>query len=259
MNLCINARDAMPEGGRITIRSSTAVIQNTLLREGSVLEAGEYSKITISDTGAGIDEETLNYIFEPFFTTKEKGRGTGLGLSTVYGIISQSNGHLSVESKPDQGTTFKILLPLAEEDEITAEEIRDDTIELKGKETILVVEDENPLRGLITSTLENYNYTVLAASNGSEAFKLCTGTKLKLDLILTDVVMPEMGGRQFYENVKGFYPDSKVIYMSGYTEDSIVKETILTPGTEFIQKPFSLADLVKKIRKTLDKVEDHTS
>ncbi len=259
MNLCINARDAMPDGGRLSIQTAKVLIKTTRLNQDSVLEAGAYTRITISDTGAGIDEETLNYIFEPFFTTKEKGRGTGLGLSTVYGIISQSNGHLSVDSKPDQGTTFKILLPLATEEEIADEEQPEDVFELNGKETILVVEDEDSLRGLITNTLENYNYTILSASNGNEAFKLCTKTKLKLDLILTDVVMPEMGGRQFYENVKVFYPDTKVIYMSGYTNDSIVKETVLTPGTEFIQKPFSLIKLVKKIRMTLDKVEDEVS
>ena len=251
LNLAINARDAMPEGGKLVIRTGRKKIGREEARQYEDIEPGEYVKIIVKDMGSGMADETVERIFEPFFTTKEKGRGTGLGLSTVYGIIKQSKGHIAVESAPGRGSTFKIYLPLVSGEQASEKEENADVIP-SGDEYILVVEDEHSLKELVIETLEKFGYKIIAASNGKEALELCAKENCAPDLILTDVIMPAMGGKQFYEEVKIKYPDTKVIYMSGYTDDDIVKQGVLTPDTEFIQKPFNLMDLVKKVRNVLD-------
>jgi len=252
MNLAINARDAMSKGGRLVIETSNVFIDDSYARQVGNLTAGAYVRITMSDTGEGMDAETLNRIFEPFFTTKEKGRGTGLGLSTVYGIIKQSKGHISVYSEEGKGTTFKIYLPQISEQEEAEEEKQQDIVDFSGDEFVLIVEDETALRNLIAETLEDHGYRVSRAANGREALQLCRDLGMPPILLLSDLVMPGMGGRQLYDQLHLLFPDMKVIYMSGYTDDLTLKRDILNSETQFIQKPFNLLELLKTIRRTLD-------
>lgn len=258
MNLCVNARDAMPEGGDLTIRSFLAEKEEL---KCSTLELQNYSNqyvgISVQDTGCGMDEETRNKIFDPFFTTKPKDKGTGLGLSTVYGIVKQSDGGITLESTLNLGTTFYIYFPLQSQEIMETETTTAD--ESKGKstvhghETILVVEDEEAVRELVCEMLENYGYNILYALNGVQATEVYSQHASEVDLILTDVVMPEMGGKKLIESLPNMRPDVKVLYMSGYTDSAIDDQGILNPNTEFIQKPFSPADLLNKVRSILDR------
>lgn len=258
MNLCVNARDAMPEGGDLTI--STFIAEKEELK-CSTLELKDYNQqyvgLSVQDTGTGMNEDTKNKIFDPFFTTKPKDKGTGLGLSTVYGIVKQSDGGITLESTLEMGTTFYIYFPMhAEEDidrNISSTPGPNTEKNMHGHETILVVEDEEAVRELVCEMLETYGYNILYALNGVQATEVFKEHGDKIDLILTDVVMPEMGGRKLIENLPNMRANVKVLYMSGYTDNAIDDQGILNPNTEFIQKPFSPSDLLNKVRCILDK------
>jgi len=252
LNLCVNARDAMPKGGRLTLETANVELSEDYAWQRASVISGPYIMLAISDTGCGMDAETLAHIFEPFFTTKEKGKGTGLGLSTVYGIIQQSGGHIWVYSEVGRGTTFKIYLPVAYGEEETAQPRPKLTDSPRGWETVLVVEDEDLVRNLTCLTLRLKGYEVLEATNGGEALLLCEQRKEPIHLLLTDVVMPQLGGRDLARRLKQLRPEMKVLFMSGYTEDAIVHHGVLEPGLEYVQKPFSPEALVRLVRGLLD-------
>lgn len=252
MNLAINARDAMPNGGKLTIETSNIQLDNSYTDQHAVVMPGNYVMLAVSDTGSGMDAETQSHIFEPFFTTKEKGKGTGLGLATVFGIVKQNNGHIWVYSEPGCGTTFKIYLPQAEI-EIMPEESDDQVSPISGgSETILVVEDNNTVRSLIKNILISYGYQILDAAEGQSALQLLDPRKESIDLLITDVVMPGMGGRQVARAITEKFPRIKTLYVSGYTGKAITHHGVLESGTAFLQKPFSPMALVKKVRQILD-------
>jgi len=251
LNLCVNARDAMPEGGRLTIQTTNVSLKQAYRNQQVSIRAGNYVMFSVSDNGCGMNAETQARIFEPFFTTKELGKGTGLGLSTVYGIVKQSDGTIWVYSEVDKGTTFKIYLPRV--DEVRAEEAPAEShIVPRGNETILVVEDEEIVRTLSTEILENQGYRVLAAGNGEEGLRVCKEFYGAIDLLITDVVMPHMSGRELAEQLATIRPDTRVLYMSGFTDDAIVRHGVLDDGVFFIQKPFSPDALAIKARSVLD-------
>ncbi len=256
MNLTVNASDAMPRGGKLTIETANIdLAENYFHEHGIKNEPGFYVMLTVSDTGSGMDKETQEHIFEPFFTTKEvgKGTGTGLGLSTVYGILKQNNGFVWVYSEPGQGSTFKVYLPKAEGDADSEEKQRLPVIELDGSETILIVEDDNGLRKFAQNVLQQHGYKVLDAENGEDALRVSQAHEGPIHLMITDVVMPRMGGKEAAERLQAFYPRMKVIYMSGYTDNAIVEHGVLAPGLNFLQKPFTPESLARKVREMLDK------
>ncbi len=253
MNLVVNARDAMPEGGKLTIETADVILDENYARTHVGIEEGKYVMLTVTDTGHGMDKETLNRIFEPFFTTKQQGKGTGLGLSTVYGIVKQSGGHIWVYSELGRGTSFKILLPAMEAKRELERPVTEKEPEKGLGEHILVVEDEEALRRMIESILTTLGYSVTLASNGAEALLMVEEKGLKPDLLITDVVMPIMGGKELVERLQKKYPDLKVLYMSGYTGDVMVHEGIYSSDTAFIQKPFAMKDLAEKVREVLGK------
>jgi len=254
MNLAVNARDAMPQGGKLTIETANVDLGEDYFRDHGVRNApGSYVILSVSDTGSGMDRETQSRIFEPFFTTKETGKGTGLGLSTVYGIIKQSNGYIWVYSEPGKGTAFKIYLPKVAGDAETEEMEKTSMDDLTGSETVLIVEDDDRLLNLARKILQLRGYTVLEAKNGEEALRIAEEHGTQIDLLLTDVVMPVMGGRELAERLQPLRPEMKVIYMSGYTDDTIVHHGVLMPEVNFIEKPFTLEALAHKIREVLDK------
>ncbi len=259
MNLAVNARDAMPNGGQLTIETRNVDIPKRGRRQPEGIEPGPYVLLSMRDTGHGMDEETKSHLFEPFFTTKEKGKGTGLGLSTVYGIVKQSGGALAVESSPGQGATFKIYFPRVE-----GAVHRDDNgagggEQARGKETVLVVEDEPGVRGLVQETLRLHGYTVLEARHGIEA--LLTGAKHMgpIHLLLTDVVMPQMSGPEVAEKLLVVRPAMKVLYMSGYPDHPVFSQGKVKTDTAFLQKPFAPNQLVQKVREVLDSINRVTS
>jgi two-component system, cell cycle sensor histidine kinase and response regulator CckA len=251
MNIAVNARDAMPHGGRITIETRTAELTEEYCREHIDAVPGRYCLLSISDTGSGMSPEVKARIFEPFFTTKGVDQGTGLGLSTVYGIVKQSEGHISAYSEPGVGTTFKVYLRGVEAHVASPVE-HDQERARAGSETIVLVEDETSVRAIARLTLESHGYSVLTAENGREALALVGRYADPIDLLLTDVVMPEMGGRQLAEALAESRPSLKVLYMSGYTDDAIVRHGILHAEVAFLQKPFSPDSLVSKVREVLD-------
>ncbi|MGA7382133.1 MAG: ATP-binding protein, partial [Terriglobales bacterium] len=252
MNLVVNSKDAMPEGGRLTIRTANANLGgDNLRREHSYIQPGAYVMLSVSDNGHGMDKETQARIFEPFFTTKEKGKGTGLGLSTVYGIIKQSGGYVLVQSEAGQGTTFHIYLPRVEESAEPVGTVRISQPQHGGSETVLLVEDEESVRQLVRETLEAKGYTVLEAENGERALHIVTEHSEAIDMLITDVVMPGMSGRELSARLCATHPQTKVLYLSGYTEDAIVHEGVLEAGTAFLQKPFTLQMLSRKVREVL--------
>ena len=252
MNLVVNSKDAMPDGGKITIHTANVVLGgDELRREYSYIQPGAYVMLSVADSGQGMDKETQARIFEPFFTTKEKGKGTGLGLSTVYGIIKQSGGYVLVQSEPGQGTTFHIYLPRVEEKAEPARHTPVNQAENGGSETILLVEDEESVRQLVRETLESKGYRVFEAENGEAALQLSEGLPQPVDVLITDVVMPGMSGRELSARLTKSCPKTRVLYLSGYTEDAIVHEGVLDPGTAFLQKPFTLQALARKLREVL--------
>lgn len=249
-NLAVNARDAMPDGGTLTIETRNIHFVKSRHLE---LEPGDHVLLTISDTGCGMDKETASHIFEPFYTTKEQGKGTGLGLSTVYGIIRQHGGIINVYSEPGGETTFRIYLPAVER--ATTLHPRDTATmpSLKGTETVLVVEDDPTVQRLIERILDLKGYTVLTASNGHEALKVSRQHEGTIHLVLTDVVMPRMGGAKLAEELASLRPEIKILYMSGYSDDAISRQGLLEEDKEILEKPLSPYDLTKKVREMLDK------
>jgi PAS domain S-box-containing protein len=254
LNLAVNARDAMPSGGKLAIETANVELDETFARTHIGVTPGSHVMLSVSDTGIGMSPEVKERVFEPFFTTKEEGRGTGLGLSTIYGIVKQSGGSIWVYSEPGQGTAFKIYLPRVEE-EVESLPSRDDTDRLpKGNETVLLVEDESSLRGLTARVLRGQGYTVLEAGNGDEAMSIARELiKEKIHLLLTDVVMPQMGGKELVKRFKALHPGIKVLFISGYTDHAITHHGVFKPGTPFLQKPFSPVALAKKVREVLDR------
>jgi PAS domain S-box-containing protein len=252
MNLCVNARDAMPRGGRITIETANVTFDEAYVMRHGVVAPGRYTMLAVSDTGAGMDATTQSRIFEPFFTTKEAGKGTGLGLSTVYGIVKQSDGYIWVYSELGHGTTFKIYLPRLDAPvEETVEETAAPAVS-RGAETILLVEDEEQVRELATEFLRGAGYRVLNARNGNEALAVCATEPAGIQLVLTDIIMPGMNGRELVEQLHARYAPMKVIYLSGYTDEAVTGHGILPHGHAFLQKPFRLSDLAHKVREVLD-------
>jgi PAS domain S-box-containing protein len=252
MNLCVNARDAMPNGGRVTIETNNVSLNQAYRNQQVSIRAGNYVMLSVSDNGCGMDAETQARIFEPFFTTKELGKGTGLGLSTVYGIVKQSEGTIWVYSEVGKGTTFKIYLPRVDEAQSFQEHANKVSLASRGHETILIVEDEEIVLTLSTEILEKDGYRVLAAANGREGLRLCQEFDGPIDLLITDVVMPGMSGRELAELAANIRPDMHVLYMSGFTDDAIVRHGVLDDGVFFIQKPFSPDSLAIKTRSVLD-------
>ena len=254
MNLVVNAGDAMPKGGKLLIETANVHLDRTYFRNHGVENtSGAYVMLALTDNGTGMDEKTRDRIFEPFFTTKEMGQGTGLGLSTVYGIMKQNNGYVWVYSEPGKGTTFKVYFPKAGADEVsdTEEQVGDDL--LIGSETILVVEDSKTLLKITQKMLEKYGYRILTAQNGREALEVFSGHDGPIHLILTDLVMPKMGGQDLVEKIQSEKPEVKLVYMSGYTDRAISDNGMLHKDVNFIQKPFSSNDLVRKVREVLNK------
>ncbi len=254
VNLVVNARDAMPEGGKLTLETANVDLGEDYVQLHVAIRPGSYAMLAVSDTGCGMSEEVKARIFEPFFTTKETGKGTGLGLSTVYGIVKQSRGYIWVYSEPDKGTTFKIYLPRVEEatEEAIAVPVEKPPKKSEGRETVLVAEDEDFVRDLIEEILHANGYTVLSARDGKDAIRISDQYDGEIHLLLTDVVMPHLSGRILSENIKTRRPGIKVLHMSGYTENAIVHHGVLDPGMNFIQKPFRMAILLRKVREILE-------
>ena len=253
MNLAVNARDAMPSGGKLTIETANIELDETYARTHIAATPGRCVILSVSDNGVGMTPEVKERIFEPFFTTKEKGKGTGLGLSTVYGIVKQSGGNISFYSEPGQGTTCKIYLPTVDE---PLEEVRPSSTgeELpSGSETILLVENQEDVRKLALRVLERQGYRVLEASNGSEALMICEEGKEPIHLILTDVVMPKMGGKELADRIKTMRPEIRVLFTSGFTGNAMVHRGILDSGIPLLQKPFMPSALAQKVREVLDR------
>ena len=256
MNLALNSRDAMPHGGKLTLETSNALLDETYAREHQPVEPGRYVMLAVSDTGHGMGPETMGRIFEPFYTTKEVGKGTGLGLSMVYGIVKQSGGYIWVYSEPDQGTTFKIYLPRVDQAVEDASVEKSPIGVLRGTETILLVEDDPQLRELSSSVLGHCGYKVLTAGTPEEGLAICESNRGEIRLLVTDVVMPRMNGRQLAERIQRVCPKIRVLYISGYTDNAIVHYGVLDPGLWFLAKPFTLSALVAKVREVLDSATD---
>ncbi|HZI41099.1 MAG TPA: PAS domain S-box protein [Gemmatimonadaceae bacterium] len=253
INLVVNARDAMPQGGSVTIETADVVLDGAYLGRRPVVAPGRYVMIAVSDTGGGMDAATKSRIFEPFFTTKPTGKGTGLGLSTVYGIVKQSSGYIWVYSEPGMGATFKVYLPLLEADEISAETMADlRPAALVGSETVLLVEDEPSVRSIARRILERNRYMVLEAHDGRDALRVADQYKQPIQLLLTDMMMPELSGGDVWSALSKTRPELRVLYMSGYTNDDMVRRGLLDAGAAFLQKPFTAADLTLAVRSVLD-------
>ncbi|HKN68003.1 MAG TPA: ATP-binding protein [Gemmatimonadaceae bacterium] len=252
VNLVVNARDAMPRGGRIAIATSNVTLGEGIAPAHPNMMPGPYVLLTVTDTGRGMDKTTQAHIFEPFFTTKPVGQGTGLGLSTVYGIVKQSGGYVWVYSEIERGTTFKIYLPAVANVPNAADVERDTlTPPAGGPERILLVEDEPNVRRIARRILERNGYTVLEASNGVEALRLLERRQEPIALVLTDLVMPEMGGRELASKLRIVSPTSRVLFMSGYTEDAVLRQSVMEPGAVFLDKPFTFDTLIRKVREAL--------
>ena len=252
INLVVNARDALHDGGKITIETGNVLLDDEYAAQHEGVIPGEHVMLAVSDNGTGINDAVKLHIFEPFFTTKEKGRGTGLGLATVYGIVRQAGGHIWLYSEPGEGTTFRIYLPRTLETLSTAEIKPILQENLNGSETILLVEDEPAVRALAAQSLLGRGYQVLEASNGEEALRLIMGQEEKIDLLITDVIMPQMSGKELSERLKRLRPDLKVLFASGYTENTIVHHGVLESGITFLSKPFTPSALAHKVREILD-------
>ena len=251
MNLAVNARDAMPKGGHLSIETANVELDETYSQSHVPVLPGSHVMLAVSDTGIGMDEATRSRIFEPFFTTKEKGRGTGLGLSTVYGIVKQSGGYVWVYTEPGRGTTFKVYLPrvnVPPDPPVAPEALARPST---GTETVLLVEDEEAVRTLAKRTLEAKGYRVLEAADGGEAVEIAG--REAIDLLLTDMVLPGMGGGEIAARIHEIQPNAKVLYTSGYTDDVIVRRGLMERGSAFLEKPFTPTILARKVREVLDR------
>jgi PAS domain S-box-containing protein len=253
LNLVVNARDAMPRGGKLTLETANVYFDEAYAATHPEVRAGAHVMLAVSDTGCGMTEEVRAHVFEPFFTTKEPGKGTGLGLATVFGIVKQSGGHITVYTEAGVGTTFKLYLPLVGErsrkmqPEIAVRELP------QGTETILLVEDADPVRALAREVLHRSGYTILEARHGLEALVVAEQFQGKIDLLVTDVVMPQMGGPELARLLRAARPETKVLYLSGYTDDAVLRHGLLEGETAFVQKPFAMAMLARKVREVLDR------
>ncbi len=252
LNLAVNARDAMPNGGKLTIETQNVELDQEYVRGHLAAQPGSYVMLAVSDTGVGMDAATQARIFEPFFTTKERGKGTGLGLATVYGIVKQSGGWIWVYSEPGQGTTFKVYLPRVTEPAAPAAPSPARPVSVRGSETILVVEDEEVIRNLVQKVLKANGYTVLVAGTGSDAERVAGAHAGPIHLLMTDVVLPGLNGREVARRLVAQRAGIRVLFLSGYTDDAIVHHGVLDPGVAFLQKPFSPAVLGRKVREVLD-------
>jgi len=252
LNLCINAKDAMPDGGELTIITKNVFVDRDLIKDKKDISPGLFAVLIVQDTGVGIDQDTQKYIFEPFFTTKPKGKGTGLGLSMVYGIVNQSGGFVSVKSKTDKGSTFEMFFPKTNIEKLSSEQISSEEIEFLGEgKTILVVEDEDAVANIIDNTLSSSGFNVLRANNGVEALEIFIENSSEIRLVITDVIMPQMDGATLGNRLKEIAPEIDVLYISGYTDNPILQDQIINKRVNFIQKPFRTHHLLKKVRDIL--------
>jgi CheY-like chemotaxis protein len=251
MNLVVNARDAMPHGGKLIVETCNTELDHAYASDHVSVKPGRYVMLAVSDSGTGMSPETVAHIFEPFFTTKGGTRGTGLGLSTSYGIVKQSGGYIWVYSEPEHGTTFKVYLPRVDESAEPAAAVRLKTVPQKGTETILLVEDEEAVRDLTETVLTSYGYKVIVTQDPENA-QAIAATGLLIHMVLTDVVMPSMSGRELARKLTQKNPNLRVLYMSGYTDDIIAAGGVLEAGIAFLQKPFTPAMLAQKVREVLD-------
>jgi CheY-like chemotaxis protein len=246
----VNARDAMPQGGTLTIETAEVLLTETM-RGGHGVIPGPYVSLVVRDTGMGMDRATRARVFEPFFTTKEQGRGTGLGLSTVYGIVKQSDGYIWCDSTEGVGTTFTVLLPqLAAEASTSAEP--DELMPVRGSGVVLVTEDEDPIRALSRRILEREGYTVLEARDGREAIRVAAGYQGRIDLLITDLVMPNVGGTELFSHLRLLRADLRVLFVSGYTDDDILRRGLSNPDSAFLQKPFTARALAAAAKAALE-------
>jgi CheY-like chemotaxis protein len=254
LNLVLNARDAMPRGGPLTIETRNIDLDESYTRNHVQSKPGPHVVVAVSDAGIGMDAETQKHIFEPFFTTKERGKGTGLGLSTAYGIVKQSEGSIWVYSEPGRGTTFKIYLPRVDRVAETPEAIRKPVEPSPGGYTVLLVEDDVAVRGIVRENLASIGCRVLEAQNGPEAIRIAEEHAGPIHVVLTDVVMPGFNGQELAERLAASRPDTKVLYMSGYTDDVVVRNALLGAHVAFIQKPFTSQALARKLSELLNPV-----
>jgi len=252
MNLAINARDAMPDGGTVTIETRNATLDDAYAAQHVSVIPGDYIMLAVTDTGCGMDEPTKSRIFEPFFTTKPVGHGTGLGLSTVYGIVKQSGGNIWVYSEPGKGTTFKIYLPAVASRPEDIGKVAPAEAVRRGGGTVLVVEDDEQLRRLTHRALAGQGYTVLEADRGSTALDIARRHKGQIDLLLTDVIMPDTNGRKLAETIRAARPGLRVLYMSGYPDGAIASHGMLEPGVAYLAKPFTTEAITRKVREVLE-------
>jgi CheY-like chemotaxis protein len=250
LNVVVNARDAMPQGGRLTLATAAVQIRERQPAASGVLEPGAYVVLTVTDTGCGMSDDVKARIFEPFFTTKEQGKGTGLGLSTVFGIIEQSGGAICVDSEIDRGTTFSIYLPQV--DAAARAEHAQGPLRARGQETILVVEDEPQVRAVACGILRRCGYAVLEAGGAATAIEIAAAHVGTIELVLTDVVMPKASGPELAKVVKRARPDTRVLFMSGFTDDTVFRHGVANDELAFVQKPFTPVSLAAKVREVLD-------
>jgi two-component system cell cycle sensor histidine kinase/response regulator CckA len=252
LNLVVNARDAMPDGGKLLIETEAANLDDAAAAAQLGARAGPHVAIVVTDTGSGMDEATRERIFEPFFTTKPIGQGTGLGLAMVFGIVKQSEGHVLVDSAPGRGTRFKLYFPCSNEDTADPPATTPAPAAAGGSETVLVVEDEFELGRIVQRLLESRGYTVVVATGPLDALEIARRDPRPLDLLLTDVIMPQMSGKQLAEHMAALRPGLRTLYMSGYTDDAISHHGVLDPGVEFLPKPITANRLLAMVRRVLD-------
>jgi CheY-like chemotaxis protein len=252
LNLAANARDAMPQGGRLTIETANVDLDAAYARSRPGVEPGPHVMLAVTDTGQGMDQDTLRHMFEPFFTTKKVGEGTGLGLATVHGIVKQSGGHIWVYSEPRHGTTFKLYFPRSEGAAPAGLKPQADSAPPMGSETVLVVEDEPALRELVCECLRAFGYSVLEAARVEEAIEVAAASANAVDLLVTDVVLPTLSGPELAQRLATAQPGLKVLFTSGYTDDAIVLHEVLATASAFLQKPFTIDALARKVRAVLD-------
>jgi two-component system, cell cycle sensor histidine kinase and response regulator CckA len=255
-NLCLNARDAISEIGKITIWTKNMILEESWCSDHTDAVPGEYVLLAVTDTGCGMDRETVDHVFEPFFTTKDVGKGTGLGLAMVYGAVKQNNGLITIQSEPGSGTRFEIYLPRNADKKIGLAATDSIPSSTKGSETILVVEDEPAIMKLAVTILQNQGYTVFAAGSPKEAIRIAEAHYGSFHLLITDVIMPEMNGHALAKFLLSLHPGLKCLFISGYTDDVIARHGILDKGVHFIQKPFSMTDLSDKVRTVLDETDE---